>query len=53
MTIRQKPQFYVDFMLANVRAYCQHRGWDQVTIAVLGEMGIPQDGTDYSKALLY
>jgi hypothetical protein len=53
VAIRQKPEFYVDFMLANVRAYCQHRGWDQVTVGVLGELGLPQEGADYSKANLY
>lgn len=53
VAIREKPEFYVDFMLANVRAYCQHQGWEQVAVAVLGELGLPQEGADYSKANLY
>lgn len=40
-------------MLANVRAFCQHKGWDQVTVAVLGELGIPIEGADYTKPDLY
>lgn len=40
-------------MLANVRAFCQHKGWDQVTVSVLGDLGVPIEGTDYTKANLY
>jgi hypothetical protein len=40
-------------MLANVRAFCQYRGWEQVTIGVLGDLGVPEPGADYAKPMLY
>lgn len=51
VNIRKNTEFYVDFLLPRVRAYCQLKGWEQMTISVLREVGLSVAGQDYSLSI--
>jgi hypothetical protein len=40
--------FYVDWLMPVVRAFCQHKQWDQFTVKLLGRDGEPEEDRDYS-----
>ena len=45
--MRDNAEFYVDWLLPAVRAYCHFKGWDQFTVRLLGDDGIPEEGKVY------
>lgn len=51
--VRTNPDFYIDFLLPNVRAYCQKMQWEQITVPVLGEAGVCVPGADYSRPVFH
>ena len=40
-------EFYVDWLLPVVRAYCQVKEWGQFTVKLLGTAGRPEAGREY------
>mmetsp|Transcript_1827 Transcript_1827/g.3271 ORF Transcript_1827/g.3271 Transcript_1827/m.3271 type:complete len:407 (-) Transcript_1827:243-1463(-) len=45
--MHSNTEFYVDWLLPVVRAYCQHKGWAQFSVNLLGDAGQPEEGRDY------
>ena len=45
--MQSNAEFYVDWLLPVVRAYCQERRWEQFSVKLLGEAGRPEEGRDY------
>jgi hypothetical protein len=40
--IREDKEFYCEWLLPKIRAYCDLKGWPQPIISSLGEDGIPK-----------
>ena len=45
--MHSNTEFYVDWLLPVVRAYCQYKGWAQFSVNLLGEAGQPDELKDY------
>jgi hypothetical protein len=45
--MHSNTEFYVEWLMPVVRAYCQFKEWPQFSVNLLGEAGQPETGKDY------